>query len=337
MMRSLLTLILLVICFVSYAGQDSLTQKADTVIVIDTVKVSDTVTVQKKKESGIQKLTQKLDSAGKELLGIPSDEPESIIEPPSISDLISIGKIFWAIVFLVIGYYLIRIISRILEVLAEKSISYRITIKSFIPVIKILGWITLVFIIIAGVFQPPVATVLAFSASIGVAVGFASQDILKNIFGGITILIDRPFKSGDKIEIGSYYGEVVEIGLRSTRIVTPDDNLVTIPNGEIMNSSVSNANAGESNCQVVTEIYLPVDADTKECRTIATEVATVSKFVYLNKPITIIFINEYKERQPVLKMKVKAYVLDIRDEFKFKSEVTELVLEKMIEEKIIRV
>ncbi|MGB3464249.1 MAG: mechanosensitive ion channel domain-containing protein [Cyclobacteriaceae bacterium] len=326
MIRLLFLLALLAISLPSMALQDSLQQKPDTVVVVDTVA--------KKGNSGIKGITQKIDSASKELLGIPKDG-KSIIEPPSISDLISIGKIFWSIVFLVIGYYLIKLVSRILEVFAEKSTSYRITIKSFIPVVKILGWISLVFIIIAGVFQPPVATVLAFSASIGVAVGFASQDILKNIFGGITILIDRPFKSGDKIEIGSYYGEVVEIGLRSTRIVTPDDNLVTIPNSEIMNSPVSNANAGESNCQVVTEIYLPLNADTKVCRAIATEVATVSKYVYLNKPVTIIFINEYKDRKPIVKMKIKAYVLDIRDEFKFKSEVTELVLKKLIEVGII--
>ncbi len=258
------------------------------------------------------------------------------LTPPSLDEIISFPKIFWSIVFLLVGYFLIRIISRILEVFAERSTRYRITIKSFIPVVKILGWIGLIFIVIAGIFQPPAATLLAFSASIGVAVGFASQDILKNIFGGVMILFDRPFKSGDKIEVGGYYGEVVEIGLRCTRIVTPDDNLVSIPNSEIMNNSVSNANAGEANCQVVAEIYLPIDVDTAQCRTIATQTAMVSRYVYLNKPIVIVFSNEFKERKSLLKMKIKAYVLDIRDEFKFKSEMTEVVIKKMLSERIIK-
>jgi small-conductance mechanosensitive channel len=219
--------------------------------------------------------------------------------------------------------------------LGEKSTKYRITIKSFIPVVKIIGWITLIFIIIAGVFRPPATTLLAFSASIGFAAGFASQDILKNIFGGIMILFDRPFQSGDKIKVGEHYGEVVEIGLRSTRIITPDDNLVSIPNSEIMNSSVANANAGEPNCQVVAEIYLPIDTDTAKARAVATQAAQVSRYVYLNKPITIIFKNEYKDRKSLLKMNIKAYVLDIRDEFKFSSEMTEIVIKKLIDEKII--
>ena len=282
------------------------------------------------------KIADQINEVSKAVTGLPV-LGKTIEESPSVGDLISVSKVIWAIIFLVLGYFIIKWTSRILELFAERSTQYRISIKSFIPVVKILGWIGVVFLIIAGVFRPPMHTVLAFSASIGVAVGFASQDILKNIFGGIIILFDRPFQSGDKIEVGGFYGEVVEMGLRSTRIVTPDDNLVSIPNGDIMNSSVSNANAGESNCQVVTEFYLPVDTDTSKVRGIATEVAKVSKYVYLNKPITIIFVNEFKERSPIIKMKVKAYVLDIRDEFKFKSEVTELTLERLVEEKVIKV
>ncbi|SMD38197.1 Mechanosensitive ion channel [Reichenbachiella faecimaris] len=255
--------------------------------------------------------------------------------PPQVTELISLPNLFWSLIFIIVGYFVIKFTSRILEIFAERSTKYRITIKSVIPVIKILGWVVVIFLIVVGIYQPPASTVLAFSASIGVAVGFASQDILKNIFGGIVILFDRPFNSGDKIQVGDTYGEVVEIGLRSTRIVTPDDNLVTIPNGEIMNSSVSNANAGEANCQVVAEIYLPINADTVHVRALAIQAAQVSKYVFLNKPIVVVFSNEHKERQSIIKMKIKAYVLDIRDEFKFKSEMTEIVIKKLLEEGIL--
>ena len=260
---------------------------------------------------------------------------KKLIEPPSVSDLISFSKILWAVIFMLIGYFTIKLTSRMLEIWAERSTQYRITIKSFIPVVKIMGWLVIIFLIIAAIFHPPAATILAVSASLGVAIGFASQDILKNIFGGVMILFDRPFKSGDKIEVGDYYGEVVEIGLRCTRIVTPDDSLVSIPNSEIMSKSVSNANAGESNCQVIAEIYLPIDVDTVKARSIATQAAQVSKYVYLNKPITIIFLNEYKDRESVIKMKIKAYVLDIRDEFKFKSDMTELALKMLFQENVL--
>jgi MscS family membrane protein len=287
----------------------------------------------------VSEITNKVDSINRNLAG---DTTESVMDvvkkdmkPPSIGELISVGKIFWSVVFILVGYFGIRFLSSILESFAERSTNYRITIKGLIPIIKIFGWFFVVFIIIAGIFQPPIATVLAVTASVGIAIGFAAQDIIKNIFGGIMILFDRPFQVGDKVEIGDYYGEVVEIGLRSTRLVTPDDSLVSVPNAEVMNTSVSNSNAGEPNCQVVAEIYLPIDVDTARVRQIGIESAQVSRYIYLNKPIVVLFFNEVKERRSYLKMRLKAYVSDIRNEFAFKSDMTEVVMRELIKQKLI--
>lgn len=257
------------------------------------------------------------------------------LKAPELKDIISVPKIVWSLIILIIGYIAIKLTIRAVQIVAERYHEYRLAIKGIIPIIRIFGWIFIVYIIIAGVFRPPYSAVIAFSASIFVAIGFASQDILKNIFGGITILLDKPFNVGDKIEIGKYYGEVVEIGLRSTRIVTPDDSLVSVPNSEIMVQSLANANSGENNCQVVAEIYLPISVDTALVRVLATEAVRVSKYVYLNKPIVILFFHEVREKKTFLKMKIKAYVFDLRDEFKFKSDMTELTIKALLEKGII--
>ena len=276
------------------------------------------------------------DSTGSDVPASSGIDTATFTGPPPIQELISLPKIFWSLVLILIGYFIIRFSIKTLALFAERNARYRITIRSFIPVVKIFGWIMIAFLIVAGIFQPPAATLLAFSASIGVAVGFASQDILKNIFGGIIILLDRPFKSGDKIEVGGNYGEVVEIGLRSTRIVTPDDNLVSIPNSEIMNHPVSNANAGESNCQVAVEVFLPLDADLQKAKEIGMQAAKVSTYIYLNKPVGVIFSQELLfSGKTMIKMKIKAYVSDIRDEFRFKSEMIERATKSLIEEKLI--
>jgi len=264
---------------------------------------------------------------GDEVLG------ENKIE--DLSKLLSSSNVFYTIVFLLFGFVFIRVVTFILNALAERSTKYRIAFKGSIPIVKILGWVLVVILIVVVIYKPSVASMLAVSASIGVAIGFASQDILKNIFGGIVILLDRPFVSGDKIEVDKYYGEVVEIGLRSTRIVTPDDSLVSVPNAVMMNSSLSNANAGEPNCQVVAEIFLPLTIDTIRIREIATQAATVSKYIYLGKPITVLFLNEVNYSQAYYKMKVKAYVMDIRDEFRFKSDMTELIITELVKQGIL--
>jgi len=75
--------------------------------------------------------------------------------------------------------------------------------------------------------------------------------------------------------------------------------------------------------------------DTDQARKIALEAAQVSKYIYLNKPIKVLFFNEVHQRRSYLKMRLKAYVLDIRDEFEFKSDMTEIVLRELINQKVV--
>ena len=149
------------------------------------------------------------------------------------------------------------------------------------------------------------------------------------------ILFDHPFQVGDKIQVGNSYGEVVNIGLRTVRIVTPDDSLVSVPNNEIVNQSVSNSNSGEFNCQVVAEFFLPMNIDIPKVKQVAFEAAVISKYVYLNKPVAVIIKNEIHEGQSILKMRLKAYVLDIRYEFPFMSEMTEIVVSELLARKLV--
>lgn len=259
----------------------------------------------------------------------PSRLREELTQPPDLKRVISLTKIFWTAVFMLVGYFVIKAVSGLLSLFAHRKPRYKGNIRRLLPMVKIIGWSFIVYVIITLILQPPVETIFAFFASVGVAIGFASQDFLKNIFGGLMILFDKPFQIGDKIESGKYYGEVLEIGLRSTRVVTPDDSVVTIPNSEMMNQSISNSNYGENNCQVVAELFLPLNIDTQRVRQVATEAAQVSKYVYLNKPIMVEFSNVLVPRGSFLKMRLKAYVMDVRYEFPFQSEMTEIVIREL--------
>lgn len=310
---------LILFCNVLYA-QDTISTKIVITTTSDTVSVEQTTdTIVKTGDKPLQNREQQLTQ-----------------KPAEVLEAISFSKIFWTIVLLIIGFLIIKIIIKLLEIFAERSTKYRISIKSFIPLVRIAIWSIIIFAIVKGIYNPPLQTLIAISASITIAVGLAAQDLLKNVFGGLMLLFDRPFQVGDKIETGKYYGEVLSIGLRATRIVTPDDSVVSVPNMELMNSSVSNANSGELNCQVVAEIYLPIDVDTQKVRKIALEAAQVSMYIYLKKPIVVVFFNEVKERRSYLKMRLKAYVMDIRYEFQFKSDMTEIVIRELLAQGIIK-
>ncbi|MFO7799654.1 mechanosensitive ion channel family protein [Rhodohalobacter sp.] len=249
-------------------------------------------------------------------------------EIAKIRELISLSKVFYIIVILVLTYFINKYLTLILDNLSEKATNYRLFIKRLAPISRIVIWSFAIYIVIAGVIAPPFETIVAIGASVGIAVGFASQDILKNIFGGIIIILDRPFQVGDKIEVGQHYGEVLNIGLRSCRIVTPDDSVVSIPNAELMNTAVSNSNSSALDCQVVAEIYLPAAVDIQKVKQIAFKAVYASSYTYLNKPVAVIVLNEMENRHFLYKLRVKAYVVDIRFEFFYKSDLTEMIVDE---------
>ncbi len=233
-----------------------------------------------------------------------------------------VPKLLVSVLLIVVALYLLRGLVWVLEALAARTAERRLFYKRLIPIVRLFVWALAVYLIIAAIFQIPGNSLIAAAAAIGVAVGFAAQEVLKNIFGGLVIILDQPFQVGDKIAIGDTYGEVVSIGLRSTRIVTPDDNLVSVPNSQVVADQVANANAGELNLQVVTDLWLPGWADVALAKRIAYQAAANSKYVYLDKPIVVIATDEFKETF-LLHLKVKAYVLDTRYEFLLMSDVTE--------------
>src|SRR4051812_30894935 len=104
-----------------------------------------------------------------------------------------------------------------------------------VTLVEILVWIATVGIIVAGVFGQSVTALLATSTVlIGVA-GFALQKMIADFFAGIALSLEGPFSIGDWLQLdqGGPVGKVVEFGWRSTRIVTPEDLMIVIPNGRL--------------------------------------------------------------------------------------------------------
>jgi small-conductance mechanosensitive channel len=240
-----------------------------------------------------------------------------------------------ALLVLMLTYFLVRGVGYVLDSLAERSARRRLFFKRLLPILRIVIWALAIYLILRGIFKLSATSLVAAATAVGLAVGFAAQDILKNIFGGLVIVFDQPFQVGDKISVGGTYGEVMSIGLRSTRITTPDDNLVTVPNAQVVDGQVSNANAGALDCQVVTDLYLPGWVDEIRAKQIAREAAASSEYVYLEKPIVVIVKDEFKETF-VTHLKVKAYVLDTRYEFLLASDITERARRAFREEGLLR-
>lgn len=231
-------------------------------------------------------------------------------------------RTIWAILVAVLAWGLVRAVSWFLAALAERSAKRRLFYMRFLPIVRLVTYSIAIYAIVAWVYAVDRNGLLAAGAAIGVGVGFASQGILKNLFGGLIIIFDQPFQVGDKIRIGGTYGEVVNIGLRATRIVTPDDSLVSVPNAEVVEGQVANANTGALDCQVVIDLYVPGWVDARKAKAVARSAAVMSQYVHLEKPVVVLVQDVFKEMF-LTQLRVKAYVLDTRQEFIFASEVTE--------------
>ncbi len=104
--------------------------------------------------------------------------------------------------------------------------------------------LVLAFLWLLAIWDIDMTPLFASAGIAGIAVALAAKDTLANFFGGLSIFMDKTFKVGDYIVLDSdERGEVVEIGIRSTRIKTRDDVIVTIPNSILANSKIINESA----------------------------------------------------------------------------------------------
>ena len=105
--------------------------------------------------------------------------------------------------------------------------------------------------------KPPSSLIAGLGVG-GLALALAAQETVKNLFGSIVILTDKPFELGDVIRVDGHEGPVERIGMRSTRLRTADGFLVTVPNGELANKTIVNIGKRTSIRRVIT-LSLPDD------------------------------------------------------------------------------
>ncbi len=240
---------------------------------------------------------------------------------------ITVGKMLLLFFLVAFAYGANSSINFLLERLAQRLPAQRLLFKRLIPILRLFVYAITIYICVT-IISPQRESLYAMLGSMALALGLAAKDLLTDIIGGIVVLFDRSFQVGDRIAVGGYYGEVVSIGLRSTKIVTIDDSLVTVPNSTVLSSAVSNTNAGAIDCQVVVDIYLPASSDLEQVETIASEAVLTSKLAYLNKPVVVNVKDEFKETY-LTHLVVKAYVFDTRYENAFAADLTRRIKKEL--------
>ena len=159
-------------------------------------------------------------------------------------DLISTygGKIILAIIVLIVGGLLIKLINKLVARVLDKTKLDPTLQMVAKKVVRVLLYIVLIISVIE-ILGVSMSSVIAVLASCGLAVGLALQGAFGNLAGGLMILIFKPFKIGDYIESTGAEGNVTDISIFYTTITTLDNKQILVPNGDLMNANVTNFTA----------------------------------------------------------------------------------------------
>lgn len=207
------------------------------------------------------------------------------------SSIYTLVAIIWLITFL-------RILGYIVEMVFHKGENIYLIPQDLFPMVRNLAKVFIIgafVVIILSIWNVNVTPLLASAGIVGAAVAFAAKDTLANFFGAMSIFADKPFKVGDIITLDSgEKGSVVSIGIRSTRIKTFDDVLITIPNSTIANAKITNDSAPNPVVRVKLPVSVAYGTDLNAVDKILLEIVTNHSEV-LKDPAPRVFFGSFGE------------------------------------------
>ena len=213
----------------------------------------------------------------------------------------------------------IWLVRRAVPFLADRGPSkLRLYVLAIEPVSRLLLLAVAIAWIIPIVFNITLQNFLVIAGAASVAIGFAFKDYVSSLIAGVVAIIERPYRPGDWVRIGSDYGEVRSVGLRALRINTPDANIVTIPHSTIWSGNISNSNDGARTLMCVAEFYLMPQHDAAAMRSVLQDVALTSAYLDYAQPVVVVL----QEKPWGTHYKLRAYPFDMRDQFLFVSDLT---------------
>jgi small conductance mechanosensitive channel len=246
-----------------------------------------------------------------------------------------LGKIFQALMIIVfagpIRNFLIVTIRYLQSRVAHKTAS-KIDDIIFDLFIRFSNFIiyTVAVIIALDLLGINVVPFIAGAGVAGIAIGFAAKDTLSNLIAGILLIIDRPFEVGDRIEVWSApagsatWGDVIDIGLRATKIKTTDNIVIIIPNNQIMLRDIINYTIISEDIRVRINIGIAYDADLQKAKSAILKVAQATEGVADDPPPKVV-VRNFGESSVDLQLRV--WIHDARRRMDTISDITDKIKE----------
>jgi small-conductance mechanosensitive channel len=243
---------------------------------------------------------------------------------PDVSKLAGVvrwGGILLSVFVIAGALIVLRVFSDLSSRLSSRFANRRPTMQKFESVVRFAVYVVAISLALALSLKLDSTTLAVVGGSLAVAVGLSLRDLVASFIAGITIIFDRPFQVGDRVAFAGFYGDIIKIGLRSTRMNTLDDNIITIPNSKILTDTPSSGNWGALEMQTAFDFYIGVDQDAELAASLIREACLTSPYVFLDRPIPVQAKQVILQDYLAMHMKCRPYVFDCKYEKAFETDV----------------
>jgi len=261
------------------------------------------------------------------------EDPSALVDPAALDTVTTLANMVrWtgvaaSIVLIGCAWLLLRFLAGLVDKLGVAFAENRLLFQKVSAFVRFAVYFGTIVITVLLSFRISREVLAILGGTAAVAIGFATKDLVSSLVAGVMIMFDRPFQVGDRVEFGGQYGDIVSIGLRSVKLRTLGDSIVTIPNNMLLDQVTICGNYGEVNMQVDVDFLIGVDQDAERARSIVREAAVTSRYVHLPKPVVVLVEQVLLSDYLALRIRLKAYVLDTHFEKAYQTDVTLRVLE----------
>ena len=175
-----------------------------------------------------------------------------------------VSQIVFALVVLVLGFWLARWISRGVRRRLVSRTSLDVSAVTAVEKLLFYLLVVIVLLLVLQTLQVPIAMFTVFGGAIAIGVGFGAQNIFSNFISGLILMLDRPVRLGDTVEVADNYGKIAEIGARCTRLRRFDGVDVLVPNSALVENDVINWTLADKQVRQVVRVGVAYGSDVRK-------------------------------------------------------------------------